>query len=106
MCICPCVGGAAFLVQSADVADADGTLVPAHTMRPVEGDVPSRFDGAVEADDVMIADGPEATGTVPAVDVAAVMSCPARVAEQWMMMVSFIAETPFFVLFLWAIYKC
>ena len=69
LCICPCVGGAAFLVQSADVADADGTLVPAHTMRPVEGDVPSRFDGAVEADDVMIADGPEATGTVPAVDV-------------------------------------
>ena len=38
-------------------------------MRPVEGDVSSRFDGAVEADDVMIADGPEATGTVPAVDV-------------------------------------
>lgn len=63
------VGGAAFLVQSADVADADGTLVPAHTMRPVEGDVSSRFDGAVEADDVMIADGPEATGTVPAVDI-------------------------------------
>ena len=28
-----------------------------------------RFDGAVEADDVMIADGPEATGTVPAVDI-------------------------------------
>ena len=38
-------------------------------MRSVEGDIPSRFDGSVEPDYEMIADGTETARTVPAVDV-------------------------------------
>ncbi len=65
----PSVGGTAFLVQPAHVADTYASAVSARAMRSVEGDIPSRFDGSVQPDYEMIADGTETARTVPAVDV-------------------------------------
>ena len=92
----PSVGGTAFLVQSAHVADTYASAVPARAMRSVEGDIPSRFDGSVQPDYEMIADGTETARTVRSMS-AAVKSCPARVAEQWMIIVSLIAASSFLV---------
>ena len=72
-----CVGRPTVLVQSANVADTDRPMIPSRAMRSVEGNIPSRFNRAVET--------------------AAVKSCPARVAEQWMMMVSLIVKSSFLV---------
>ena len=85
-----CVGRPAVPVQSANVADADRPMVPTRAMRSVESNISSRFYRTVETDDEMITDRTKTTLTMPAV-----MSCPARVAEQWMMIVSFMAESSF-----------
>ena len=77
----PGVGGTAFLVQPAHVADTYASAVPARAMRSVEGDIPSRFDGSVEPDYEMIADGTETARTVPAVDVGL---CRWRIRKRWL----------------------
>ena len=90
-----CVGRPAVPVQSANVADADRPMVPTRAMRSVESNISSRFYRTVETDDEMITDRTKTTLTMPAVDVGSGKSCPARVAEQWMMIVSFMAESSF-----------
>lgn len=92
-----CVGRPTVLVQSANVADTDRPMIPSRAMRSVEGNIPSRFNRAVETNDEVITDRTEAALTMPAVDVGSGKSCPARVAEQWMMMVSLIVKSSFLV---------
>ena len=87
-----CVGRPTVPVQSANVADTDRPMIPSRAMCSVEGNIPSRFNRAVETDDEVITDRTEAALTMPAVK-----SCPARVAEQWMMMVSLIVKSSFLV---------
>ena len=64
-----CVGRPTVLVQSANVADTDRPMIPSRAMRSVEGNIPSRFNRAVETDDEVITDRTEAALTMPAVDV-------------------------------------
>ena len=65
---CACVLGClAVSGQSADVADTDGRCVVALAVGANLLDGSARVKGAVEVDDVVVADGVEATLTMPAV---------------------------------------
>ena len=63
------VGGAALVVVATDVADAHGAMVPPEGMCTVAVVGAALLDGAVQADDVVVADAVEAAFAVPAVDV-------------------------------------